>query len=183
LFLRGVEDLDAQMQASLLALLDTASHLRVVASCRTAPGLLAETMRPDLYHRLAGAVLSLPPLRHRTDMDWLIDRLLRRRCNDDLRLSLTARAELKSRAWAGNIRELESALDVAIALCEGRVIDLPDLPLAQERQAATDYSRHEDLETLMAACGWNMAQAARRLGVNRSTVLRRLRKARLTPPE
>jgi transcriptional regulator of acetoin/glycerol metabolism len=183
LFLRGVEDLDAQMQASLLALLDTAPHLRVVASCCTAPGLLAETMRPDLYHRLAGAVLCLPPLRHRTDMDWLIDRLLRRRCNDDLRLSLTARAELKSRAWAGNIRELESVLDVAIALCEGQVIDLPDLPLAQERQAATDDAKHEDLETLMAACGWNMAQAARRLGVNRSTVLRRLRKARLSPPE
>lgn len=183
LFLRGVEDLDAQTQANMLALLDHAPHLRIVASCRCAPGDLADTMRPDLYHRLAGAVLSMPPLRHRTDMDWLIDRLLRRRCTDDLRLSPAARAELKSRAWAGNIRELESALDVAVALCEGRVIDLPDLPLAQERQAVTEHLEQEDLETLMAACGWNMAQAGRRLGVNRSTVLRRLRKAGLTPPE
>jgi len=185
LFLRGVEDLAPEGQAQLLTLLDAAPHLRIVASCRCAQGALAERLRADLYHRLAGAVLCLPPLRHRADMDWLIDRLLRRRCTDDLRLSPAARAELKSRDWTGNIRELELTLDVAVALCEGHAIDLPDLPVPQVAQQATGFERpgEDDLEVILSACGWNMAQAARRLGVNRSTVLRRVRKAGLTPPD
>ena len=185
LFLRGVEDLAPEGQAQLLTLLDATPHLRIMASCRCAKVALAETLRADLYHRLAGAVLCLPPLRHRADMDWLIDRLLRRRCTDDLRLSPAARAELKSRPWTGNIRELELTLDVAVALCEGRAIDLPDLPEPQVPQQATGLDRPggDDLEVILAACGWNMAQAARRLGVNRSTVLRRVRKAGLTPPD
>ena len=40
----------------------------------------------------------------------------------------------------------------------------------------------ESLESVLEACGWNMSRAARRLGVNRSTVLRRMRRAGLTPP-
>lgn len=182
LFLRGAEDLGPKEQADLLALIDQNPHLRIVASCRCTPADLAGILREDLFHRLAGAPLSLPPLRHRADLDWLIDRLLRRRCTDDLRLSPAARAELKSRAWRGNIRELEQALDVAVALCEGRVIDLPDLP-APRQPTVPEVSEEDDLEVLLAACGWNMAQAARRLGVNRSTVLRRIRKAGLIPPE
>ena len=80
---------------------------------------------------------------------------------------------------------MELTLDVAVALCEGRAIDLPDLPDPQVPQQATGLERpgDGDLEVILAACGWNMAQAARRLGVNRSTVLRRVRKAGLRPPD
>ena len=45
-----------------------------------------------------------------------------------------------------------------------------------------DETPEEDLQSLLDACNWNMSKAARRLGVNRSTVLRRVRKAGLTPP-
>ncbi len=182
LFLRGVEDLSPAAQSDLLALLDKRRDLRVVASCGCAPSALPALLRDDLFHRLAGAVLPLPPLRHRADMDWLIDRLLRWCSTEDIRLSPAARAELKSRSWPGNIRELEQALQVAVALCEGAVIDLPDLP-APPQQAASDEPEGSDLEAVLAACGWNMAQAARRLGVNRSTVLRRIRKSGLTRPD
>ena len=68
-----------------------------------------------------------------------------------------------------------------MALCEGTVIDLPDLP-DPPQQAAPQPSEGDDLEALLKACGWNMAQAARRMGVNRSTVLRRIRKVGLSPP-
>ena len=84
-------------------------------------------------------------------------------------------------ALTGNLRELEQVLDVAIALCEGRVIDQPDLPAPVD--TATPATDTEDsLEQVMEACSWNMSCAARRLGVNRSTILRRLRKAGLQPP-
>lgn len=187
LFLRRVADLSAPAQAGLVSLLEERRDLRVIAACPCPPADLARHVRGDLLHRLAGATLALPALRHRADMDWLIDRLLRRISSDNIRLSPLARGELKSRAWPGNIRELHHTLTSAAALCEGRVIDLPDLPppvlpppvLAHQSPGALEES---DLEQLLVACDWNMSQVARRLGVNRSTVLRRMRKAGLSPP-
>ncbi|WP_372803369.1 helix-turn-helix domain-containing protein, partial [Paracoccus seriniphilus] len=134
-----------------------------------------------LIHRLAGAVLHLPPLRQRQDLGWLLERLLRRRAPDEIRLSPSARATLLGRDWPGNLRELEQVLDVAIALCDGDVIDQPDLPPPLEMSPDMGEAE-EPLEQVMEACGWNMSRAARRLGVNRSTVLRRLRRAGLRPP-
>lgn len=186
LFLRGLEDLLPPAQGALLRLLETRADLRPISTARAgedgADG--ADALRPDLYFRLAGVRLPLPPLRLRQDFDWLLDRMLRRRSAEDLRLSPAARAELAGRDWPGNLRELGAALDVAAALCEGRVIDLPDLP-APIRPAAAPAAPAlpgEDLQQVLDACGWNMARAARRLGVNRSTILRRVRRAGLTPP-
>ncbi|MBY6116116.1 sigma-54-dependent Fis family transcriptional regulator [Mameliella alba] len=179
LFLKGVEDLDPEAQAALLAVLDRREDLRIIGSARD-PGVAAPAsspLREDLFFRIVGAVLGLPPLRLRQDMDWLLDRLLRRRTAGALQLSPSARAELGGRDWPGNIRELQSALDMAASLCDGQVVDLPDLPARIEPKAPA-----EDLEAILDACGWNMAQAARRLGVNRSTILRRVRKSGLTPP-
>ncbi|MDD9729605.1 sigma-54-dependent Fis family transcriptional regulator [Mameliella sp. AT18] len=179
LFLKGVEDLDEAAQGALLKLLDRREDLRVIASARdrqvTVPG--ATGLREDLHFRAVGAVLDLPPLRLRSDVDWLIERLLRRRTAGELQLSPAARAELAGRDWPGNIRELQSTLDTAVSLCDGRVVDLPDLPAR-----ITSATPEDDLEAILDACGWNMARAARRLGVNRSTVLRRVRKSGLTPP-
>lgn len=182
LFLRGAEDLTPKMQDDLLAMLDRRDDLRVISSTRIEAAELAEVLREDLFYRIAGAVLNLPPLRHRADFDWLLDRLLRRRLADNPRLSPAARAELQSRSWPGNIRELETALDIAVSLAEGAVIDLTDLP-APPDVPAPDQRPETDLEALLIACNWNMSQAARRLGVNRSTVLRRIRKAGLFPPD
>lgn len=181
LFLRGVEDLSPEAQGAVLALLDGAPDLRVIASTRIDPAALAERLRADLFYRIAGMTLSLPPLRHRADFDWLLDRLLRRRTADNTRLSPAARIELKSRDWRGNIRELERVIDVAVAMAEGNVIDLTDLPAATGVRTE-ETGEEEALELVLHACGWNMSQAARRLGVNRSTILRRARKLGLAPP-
>jgi sigma-54 dependent transcriptional regulator, acetoin dehydrogenase operon transcriptional activator AcoR len=180
LFLRGIEDLTPEAQAALLSLTLARDDLRIISSTRAGAGG-AEHLRPDLFFRLAGTRLALPPLRYRRDFDWLLDRLMRRHAAEGLTLSPAARAELRGRHWPGNLRELASALAVAAALTDGTVIDLPDLP---PPCLGTDGEEPpgEDLETLLDACDWNMAQAARRLGVNRSTVMRRVRKAGLTPP-
>ncbi|ABV95866.1 acetoin catabolism regulatory protein (plasmid) [Dinoroseobacter shibae DFL 12 = DSM 16493] len=183
LFLRGVEDLDTAGQGAVLALLEARPDLRAIASARTdiSAAVKAGAFRSDLFFRLAGHVAHLPPLRLRHDLEWLLTRLMRRHVARDLSLSPAARAELSARNWPGNIRELQSTLDVAAALAEGRVIDLPDLPGPSLPEAAA-APPEADLQSLLDACGWNMSQAARRLGVNRSTVLRRVRKAGLTPP-
>ncbi len=179
LFLRGVEDLTPGAQAALLDRLDRSGDLRVIASSRATPAELAAEIRPDLFYRLAGAVFELPPLRLRADFGWLTDRLMR--SHPDHTLTPAARAELQVRDWPGNIRELERALDVATALAETQVIDLPDLPPPAVRSVA-EPDPAEDLEAVLNAVGWNMAQAARRMRVNRSTILRRVRKAGLVPP-
>ncbi|WP_425098400.1 sigma-54-dependent Fis family transcriptional regulator [Tropicibacter sp. S64] len=180
LLLRRVEDLPQEARATLPGLLDARPQLRVLAtSGQDAAALTApDGLPPALYHRLAGTTLSLPPLRQRQDLGWLIDRLLRRGSGGDKRLTPSARAELMGRDWPGNLRELANVLDVAAALAESDVIDLPDLPAAAARAAPEE----EDLEAVLDACGWNMARAARRLGVNRSTILRRIRKEGLHPP-
>lgn len=179
LLLRRIEDLPEDAASTMTALLDGKTCLRPISTTCTAPGALG-LPRP-LFHRLVGATLGLPALRQRQDLGWLLDRLLWRRAPEDMRLSPSARAELLGRQWPGNIRELEQALDVAVALCDGRVIDQPDLPPPVEAVAVDDHSG-ESLEQVMEACGWNMSRAARRLGVNRSTILRRVRKAGLQPP-
>ena len=115
-------------------------------------------------------------------MDWLIDRILRSCSSEDIRLSPLARAHLKSRAWTGNLRALTHCLETAAACCEDGVIDITDLPPPPLQHVEVTPGGDEDLEALLTACDWNMSQVARRLGINRSTVLRRVRKAGLRVP-
>ena len=181
LFLRGVEDLNRSAQDALLGVLDARDDLRVISSTCTPLYARGTVLRSDLFHRLSGVRLTLQPLRLRRDFDWLLDRLFRRRAPEDMRLTPAAQIELSGRYWPGNTRELAHTLDSAIAITEGAVIDVPDLPAPAIAQDVRDTPA-EDLEALLSACHWNMSQVARRLGVNRSTVLRRVRKAGLLPP-
>ncbi len=180
-FLRGVEDLNAEAQAALLGLLDTRDDFRVIVTAGPAFAAGTTALRGDLFFRLSGAVLTLPPLRLRSDFDWMLDRLFRRRASEDMRLTLAARIELAGRDWLGNIRELAHVLETAVATADGPVIDVTDLPL-RPPGVRQDLTADQDLEALLEACRWNMSQVARRLGVNRSTVLRRVRKLGLEPP-
>lgn len=173
LFLKGVEDLDAGAQAVLLRSLSGCT-LRIIATTRCDLGARVHEgrFRADLFFRIAGAALDLPPLHLRQDLDWLLDRLLRAASVDGVRLSARARADLKARRWPGNLRELASTLQAAALLSQGRVIDSHDLP---QPVLEADVPPADDLHQVLAVCGGNMALAARRLGVNRSTVMRRLR--------
>jgi transcriptional regulator of acetoin/glycerol metabolism len=177
LFLRGLDDLPPALHPHLSALLDAHPDWRSIASSRRD---LAGVLRADLLYRVGGATLTLPPLRQRRDFGWLVDRLLRRRMADDPRLTPAARAELAGRGWPGNIRELEHVLDVAVALAGHPVIDVTDLPPPQI--AAPVAPVEDELEAVLDACGWNMSRAARRLGVNRSTILRRMRARGIVVP-
>lgn len=189
LFLDGPGDLSPADQGRLLQVIAgfdalparRRPRLITASAADLAAMVRAGTFRADLFFRLAAVTLTLPPLRLRQDFDWLLDRLLRQFGHlrpQSLRLSPAARAELKARDWPGNLRELANTLEAAITLAEGAVIDLPDLPPAA---LAPDADPGESLAAVLAACGGNMALAARRLGINRSTVLRRARREGLLP--
>jgi len=156
----------------------------------------AGRFREDLYWRLDVITLTLPPLRERKeDLGLLIDHFLGRFA-DELgkeRRGLTpdAASALLAYGYPGNIRELENILRRAVILARGPRIGLEDLPPAvvpKDRESARAPATNTELKAakahaaalaardverrflrgLLAAAGGNVAQAARRAGMNRS---------------
>lgn len=203
LFLDEVGDMPRSVQARLLRLLAEGEampvgaarpvrvRLKVISATRRDLAALVRdgAFREDLYFRLAAARLTVPPLRERADFDWLLDRLLRQRAHSHpglFRISTAARMDLRARQWPGNIRELINTLDVALALSDTGLIDLEDLPPPAFARRGKDPAGHApppDLETALAICDWNIARTARHLGVDRSTIHRRIRRAGLRRPD
>ena len=168
----------------------------------------AGQFRLDLYYRLNGLVLTLPALRERADKAVLIDTILADEassCTDVApRLSARAHALLLGHHWPGNIRQLRTSLRTAMALCDGDEIDVEHLPaelsastrpvLPPQRLSSIgwgDSPEHielaaspaaEALLKVLQAHHWNISDAARSLGLSRSTVYRRMTRHRLVEP-
>ncbi|MFN7914400.1 MAG: sigma 54-interacting transcriptional regulator [Vicinamibacterales bacterium] len=146
LFLDEVSDLSLSAQAKLLrAIQDLAVErvggtgtqrvdIRIIAATnrRLSDMVTRGQFRADLYYRLSGVDVHVPPLRERrTDISELATHFLERhRHVRALRLSDAAREALLLHDWPGNVRELQRVIERAIALAAGEVIDLDDLPPA-----------------------------------------------------
>ncbi|WP_232756646.1 sigma-54-dependent Fis family transcriptional regulator [Thauera phenolivorans] len=151
----------------------------------------AGRFRADLYYRLNGLTLSLPPLRERSDFAALIDRLMREMApGRTLSVAPAVARAFAAYAWPGNLRQLANALRTASALLdEGEeTIDWEHLPddLAAELRsprtvmadAAPDKLRELSLLAIrraIEAAGGNLSEAARRLGISRNTLYRKLK--------
>ena len=145
----------------------------------------AGQFREDLYFRLNGAILSLPPLRERQDFDWLVEQMLTQRralFNRAFTLSPSALVRLRRHDWPGNIRELINALDYACAMAEGALIDIDDLPEFCLRTPLAGKAEGEaaDLLAELRRNRWNVSQVARQHGVDRTTIHRRIRRLGLS---
>ena len=152
LFLDEVADLSPAAQAKLLRAIQELSVERVgghgaravdirivVATNRRLQGLVeAGRFRTDLYYRLAGVELHVPPLRQRReDIVELADHFLMRHHGlRRLTLSQSAADALRTHDWPGNVRELQRIVERALALATSDVIGLQDLPLALTRDYA-----------------------------------------------
>ena len=165
--------------------------MRVVAAThRDLTALIAAgRFREDLYFRLNSAIVTLTPLRERTDFGWLVAQLLAARPMADgteRSISPDALALLEKLPWPGNIRELVNVIDFACAVAadaEVRVEDLPDQvtepPAAPDAPATEDVSGDEASAALRQALhrsNWNVSAAARLLGIDRTTMHRRMRR-------
>lgn len=194
LFLDEIGDMPFSAQSRLLRVLAEGEVLpvggsvprkvnfRVVSASHRplADMVAAGTFREDLYYRLNAAVLSLPPLCERDDFPWLLDRILEKHgpAGQPLRLSDAARLVVLGYPWPGNIRELDNAIAFAGALCEDGLIEVADLPdrLGHAARPATDDGREVALRAVLAASRGNVSEAARRLGIDRSTLHRQMRR-------
>lgn len=207
LFLDEIGDMPLASQTRLLRVLaerevtpvggsrPMAVDMRVIAA--THQDLLALVrlgrFREDLYFRLNGATLSLPPLRERSDLAWIVNQLLEKRSNDQSHvLSEEALDVFSAYPWPGNIRELVNVLDFACAVATGTRIEVDDLPEQVFRMpgtvvastAAMDPASREvaALKEDLRRANWNISAAARQMGVDRTTLHRRMRRLGVSLP-
>ena len=153
----------------------------------------ARRFREDLYHRLAVLTLRLPPLRERgEDIVLLAEHFLARACEDyglpAKTLTPEACAALLAYDWPGNVRQLANVMERVVLLTDGKAVGPPALGLAPDTarsavardnreavlgDAMFDVERARLLDALEKS-GWNITQAALRLGLPRNTLRYRL---------
>ncbi|MCK6427041.1 MAG: sigma-54-dependent Fis family transcriptional regulator [Burkholderiaceae bacterium] len=224
LFLDEIGDMPAGAQARLLRVLAEREvlpvgatrpvpvNLRVVSATHRdlEARVRAGQFRDDLYYRLNGAHLRLPPLRERRDLDWLLARLLRQATPAGQAvpaLSPEAAQWLHAWHWPGNLRELRNVVEYACAVCSGGYIQLGDLPdallaalqaappapaaapgamacppVGAPADAALLPPQAQLLLQYLRAAQWNVSTVARQLGVARMTLYRRMKRWGLEAP-
>lgn len=171
----------------------------IVATNRDLAELVRDgRFREDLYYRIKVFPIHMPPLRdHLEDLPDLLELCLARLRHKTEKpitgLDPSALRAVQDYCWPGNVRELENAMEFAFVTCEGTIITAVDLPhdirqfelrhatCAERRQreqnrragntlGANVLASPADLRRLLRECGWNKAEAARRLGVSRTLV-------------
>lgn len=164
--------------------------------------------REDLFYRLKVFPLHVPPLRERKEdigalVDHFIDRFNSETGKHITGLSHDAAITMMDYCWPGNVRELENAIEHAFVTCQEQTIDIFDLPIEirkvelrdgvcrnEERgikvpDAKSFLIQHrkttdEEFISILNECNGNQTEAAKRLGVDRTTIWRRLKRLGLS---
>lgn len=201
LFLDEIGEMPLPLQAKLLRAVQEGEVRRVGDArantvdvrivCATHRDLRAEVragrFREDLFYRLQVFGLHVPPLRERReDVLPLVQMFAARFGVPRLTLSSEVERLLLKHDWPGNVRELGNVVEHAVALAQGKQVGLEHLPeeLTGEhapRRAPRGVRRtlheveREHILSVLASCGDNQVEAARVLGIGRSTLWRKLR--------
>ena len=208
LFLDEIGDMPLPVQARLLRVLQErcvqplgsseqfAVDIRVISAthCSLREQVQSGHFRQDLYYRISGLNLELPPLRERTDKRDLALAIWEqhREPQQTAGFDASVLALFERHPWPGNLRQLSNVIQVALALADDHLIAHEHLPedffadldmdlvgegsgpgMVFNRKAALDTP--EELNELLHAAGGNISQLAKRLGVSRNTLYKRLR--------
>ena len=204
LFLDEIGDMPLRVQARLLRVLQERCvqplgsselfpvDIRLISATNRSlrQDVDAGLFRQDLYYRISGLNLELPPLRERTDKAAMVQRIwdYHREPQQWAAPSAEVMALFERHPWPGNLRQLSSVLQIALAMADDQPIrpeHLPDDFFADLQQAnGGSVQRNEplveqqqaiDLGAQFEACGGNVSSLAKRLGVSRNTLYKRLR--------
>lgn len=200
LLLDEIAELPTALQARLLRVLESGEYLpvgaekpllanvRILAATHKAlrEEVKAGRFRQDLLYRLRVIPLFIPPLNARKqDIPLIIRHLLKQQFSDD-RLPVVSTAvmqQLTAYDWPGNVRELRNVMHYALVMCDGKQIEVTDLPpeLQPAQQATPNTATvstgrktlsEADILQALAANHGNLTQAAKQLGVGRTTLWR-----------
>ncbi|WP_332611115.1 sigma-54-dependent transcriptional regulator [Achromobacter sp. ESBL13] len=199
LYLDEVAELTPRAQAALLGVLENGqyrplgdstarhTHCRILAStCTDLPAAMAQgTFRADLFYRLAVARVAAPPLRERPGaLPGLAQTLLAAQSGTGATLSPDAIQALHDHPWPGNVRELKNRIARAVVMADGAQVHAEDLfpesKLADKQDLATTRLDAEQraIQQAISESGGHMGLAAKRLGISRTTLWKKLRAAR-----
>ncbi len=218
-FLDEVGDLPKTTQAKLLRVLEDHRVMRVggrtfhevdvrivAATNRDLEADSADgSFRADLFYRIAGVMVTVPPLRERTEEVVALAERFATNMARQMRLPQVPTLEpgavlaLKEYSWPGNVRELRNAVEQAVTLCGANAIRLEHLPTrvrtkgtassdprdtspnALLRTNKLNFERQRILEAL-DQCAGNQSRAAALLGISRGTLISRLAEFELPRP-
>ena len=214
LFLDEIGEMSAGLQATLLRVLETRRIMRVGGTeeiavdvrlvCATHRDLEAEAnagaFRSDLFFRISAFTILVPPLRDRPDQILALSEHFLQQATAQSEtgspwISPSASQALQQYGWPGNVRELRNAIERAIVVHTGGVIELEDLPerlrdqrvggaistaaavtgMRDVRDQIADLERGALVAALEAARG-NQTEAAKQLGITRRTLIYRMEK-------
>ncbi len=211
LFLDEIGDMPLHLQARLLRVLEErvvvplggekpipVSIQLISATHRDIRALIADgRFREDLYYRIHGISIVIPPLRERADRRDLILKLAQEQSGltTELEWEPQALARLVDYAWPGNLRQLRNVLRAVTALCEGNRIRLRDLPseLREQRPEsetpgvsetefnALDFAERDALLRVLEETHWNVSRVAKELSLSRNTLYRRMKRYGINP--
>jgi DNA-binding NtrC family response regulator len=196
LFLDEIGGLPQAMQAKLLRALETrefrpvgagrdrASDFRVVAASNQPLRALvaAGRFRADLAHRLNAVEIHVPALATRGEDVAPLARHFAAAASPGapVMLSDAALARLREHGWPGNVRELRNVVERAVAFAVGGAVGEREVALNGTMPAAA--AERDQLLHLLDGCGWDTDEAARRLGVHRATIYRRMERLSISRP-
>ncbi|MFE8071683.1 PEP-CTERM-box response regulator transcription factor [Marinobacteraceae bacterium S3BR75-40.1] len=199
LFLDEIGDMPLPLQAKLLRFLQERViervgglkpidvDVRVVcATHRDVQELISsESFREDLYYRISEITLSVPPLREREGDPIVIAQALLKEFSKQMDrpnmcFSEDAMRAIKEHEWPGNVREMINKVKRATIMAEGRRVTASDLELTNNSEHADpailnlrqvrEEAERKAIQQALQSSGYNMAQAARLLGVTRPTL-------------
>ncbi len=208
LFLDEVGDMPLAMQAKLLRVLEDGEvirvgsnepkkvNVRIVSATNSdlAARVKDKTFREDLYFRITGATIEIPPLRQRReDIPLLIDHFIRRANKTHgtkiKSLAADARRVLMSHPWPGNIRQLRNTIENMVVLSEGDKLTVADLPaeihrppdelsnkpLDQLAGISIEEAEKQLIANTLKMVDGNREQAASMLGIGERTLYRKIK--------
>jgi two-component system, NtrC family, response regulator HydG len=200
-FLDEISDISLKSQTDLLRVLQEKEIVRVgstqpihvdfrtiAASNKDLQALIeARTFRPDLYYRLNVVTIHVPPLRERReDIPLLVDHFLRKLgasmnrpvvpCVAPETMDLLVRND-----WPGNVRELENAVERALVVGRGEILKPGDFSFQLQAAAAPNGRTLDEVERTHIEHVWsesagNHSRAARVLGIDRTTLYKKLKR-------
>jgi len=200
LFLDEIGNIDTKTQMDLLRVIETKQFTRVGGTeivhsdfrviCATNRDLERAVkegcFREDLYYRLNVFTIELPPLRgRRGDIAKLAHHFLEKYAHQMNKrvqgFTPEAMLALRLHDWPGNVRELENAIERAMVVTQGDMIDKEHLPLQTSMSPVNDGKRladieHRHIEHVLRENGWNVSRSAAILDIDRVTLYHKIEK-------
>ncbi|MEL7145202.1 MAG: sigma-54 dependent transcriptional regulator [Bacteroidota bacterium] len=203
LFLDEIGNLDISLQMKLLTVLQNREiyrvgttkpipvDIRLISATNSPIEVLAQSgeFRMDLLYRINTVTLSIPPLRDRHEdieplLLYFLDIFNGKYNKGKLSYSRKAIQQLTNYHWPGNVRELQNAVERAVIMSDGQMLEASDFLISsqaaqgktQGKAQTVEEAEKQTIEQALLDCNGNLSEAALKLDIGRTTLYRKIKK-------